>query len=310
MLHGVDMEVTVELGRTRMTVRDLLALSPGAVLELDRAAGSPADLLVNGRLIARGEVVVVDEDFGLRDHRDRRRQRGGLTVLELTVRLVFSLAVVVGLLLLLARFGRAAVPAASAGAPGAASLHRQPLSRSASVAVVTVGGRVLVLGTTDHQVSCSTELDPDELGEPGADDESSAGAGDAPTRRAGPAVGPPAVARADPPTCPGRPASHARRRPPARPAAPYVPDGAALAGSVLSAPQTWRQALAAATAARRRDRRAGRAPSRSARSLGLVGAPGWPRRARCRAYADPGRARADPTGPARRTPAVPSTSAA
>jgi len=66
MLHGVDMEVTVELGRTRMTVRDLLALTPGAVLELDRAAGSPADLLVNGRLIARGEVVVVDEDFGLR----------------------------------------------------------------------------------------------------------------------------------------------------------------------------------------------------------------------------------------------------
>ncbi|MDT0200789.1 flagellar motor switch protein FliN [Nocardioides sp. AE5] len=66
MLHGVVMEVTVELGRTRMTVRDLLALSPGAVLELDRAAGSPADLLVNGRLIARGEVVVVDEDFGLR----------------------------------------------------------------------------------------------------------------------------------------------------------------------------------------------------------------------------------------------------
>jgi flagellar motor switch protein FliN/FliY len=66
LLHGVDMEVTVEIGRTRMTVRDLLALAPGAVLELDRAAGSPADLLVNGRLIARGEVVVVDEDFGLR----------------------------------------------------------------------------------------------------------------------------------------------------------------------------------------------------------------------------------------------------
>ncbi|MGN6250502.1 MAG: flagellar motor switch protein FliN [Marmoricola sp.] len=66
MLHGVVMDVTVEIGRTRMTVRDLLALSPGTVLELDRAAGSPADLLVNGRLVARGEVVVVDEDFGLR----------------------------------------------------------------------------------------------------------------------------------------------------------------------------------------------------------------------------------------------------
>jgi flagellar motor switch protein FliN len=66
MLSGVIMDVTVELGRTRMSVRELLALTPGTVLELDRAAGSPADLLVNGRLIARGEVVVVDEDFGLR----------------------------------------------------------------------------------------------------------------------------------------------------------------------------------------------------------------------------------------------------
>ncbi|WP_148615858.1 flagellar motor switch protein FliN [Nocardioides rubriscoriae] len=66
MLHGVEMEVTVELGRTRMAVRDLLALAPGTVLALDRAAGAPADLLVNGRLVARGEVVVVDEDFGLR----------------------------------------------------------------------------------------------------------------------------------------------------------------------------------------------------------------------------------------------------
>ncbi len=66
MLHGVDMELTVEIGRTRLTVREVLELAPGAVLELDRAAGSPADLLVNGRLIARGEVVVVDEDFGLR----------------------------------------------------------------------------------------------------------------------------------------------------------------------------------------------------------------------------------------------------
>ena len=66
LLRDVEMEVTAELGRTRMTVRELLSLAPGAVVELDRAAGSPADLLVNGRLIARGEVVVVDEDFGIR----------------------------------------------------------------------------------------------------------------------------------------------------------------------------------------------------------------------------------------------------
>jgi flagellar motor switch protein FliN/FliY len=61
MLRDVEMEVTCELGRTRMTVRQLLALAPG-----DRLAGSPADLLVNGTLLARGEVVVVDESFGLR----------------------------------------------------------------------------------------------------------------------------------------------------------------------------------------------------------------------------------------------------
>jgi flagellar motor switch protein FliN/FliY len=66
LLHGVAMEVTVELGRTQLSVRELLGLCPGDVLELDRAAGSPADLLVNGRLIARGEVVVVDENFALR----------------------------------------------------------------------------------------------------------------------------------------------------------------------------------------------------------------------------------------------------
>nr|WP_221378464.1 flagellar motor switch protein FliN [Actinoplanes polyasparticus] len=66
MLQDVEMEVSAELGRTRMSVRELLSLTPGAIVELDRAAGSPADLLVNGRLIARGEVVVVDENFGIR----------------------------------------------------------------------------------------------------------------------------------------------------------------------------------------------------------------------------------------------------
>lgn len=66
LLHDVEMVVTVELGRTRMAVRDLLSLTPGAVVELDRAAGSPVDVLVNGKLIARGEVVVIDDDFGIR----------------------------------------------------------------------------------------------------------------------------------------------------------------------------------------------------------------------------------------------------
>ncbi|MFP4512304.1 MAG: flagellar motor switch protein FliN [Acidimicrobiales bacterium] len=66
LLRNVEMDVTAELGRSRMTVADLLSLTPGSVVELDKVAGSPIDLLVNGTLIARGEVVVIDEEFGVR----------------------------------------------------------------------------------------------------------------------------------------------------------------------------------------------------------------------------------------------------
>ena len=66
LLQDVDMEVTVELGRTNMPIRELLALQPGMVVEIDRAASAPIDVLVNGRRIARGEVVVIDEEFGIR----------------------------------------------------------------------------------------------------------------------------------------------------------------------------------------------------------------------------------------------------
>jgi flagellar motor switch protein FliN/FliY len=66
VLYDVEMTLTAELGRTKLPVRQVLELTPGAVLELDRAAGSPADVMVNGRLIARGEVVVIDEEFGIR----------------------------------------------------------------------------------------------------------------------------------------------------------------------------------------------------------------------------------------------------
>jgi flagellar motor switch protein FliN/FliY len=65
-LAGVEMAVTAELGRAQLSVSELLNLRAGSVIELDRAAGSPVDVLVNGTLIARGEVVVVDEEFGVR----------------------------------------------------------------------------------------------------------------------------------------------------------------------------------------------------------------------------------------------------
>ena len=66
LIADVEMTVTAELGRTRMMVSELLNLGPGSVVELDRAAGSPADLLVNGTPVARGEVVVVDEEYAIR----------------------------------------------------------------------------------------------------------------------------------------------------------------------------------------------------------------------------------------------------
>ena len=66
LLRDVEMGISVELGRTRMKVQEVLSLAPGVVLELDRAAGSPVDVLVNGTLMARGEVVVVDEEFAVR----------------------------------------------------------------------------------------------------------------------------------------------------------------------------------------------------------------------------------------------------
>ncbi|MFJ4208342.1 flagellar motor switch protein FliN [Paenarthrobacter sp. NPDC089675] len=66
LISNVEMALTVEIGRTRMSVRDALALEPGKVIELDRSAGAPADVLLNGRLIAHGEVVVVDQDYAVR----------------------------------------------------------------------------------------------------------------------------------------------------------------------------------------------------------------------------------------------------
>ncbi len=65
-LSDVPVDLTVEIGRTRMTVGETLQLRPGSIVSLNRTAGEPVDLLVNGTRIARGEVVVVDEEFGLR----------------------------------------------------------------------------------------------------------------------------------------------------------------------------------------------------------------------------------------------------
>ena len=65
-LHDVPVELAVEIGRTHMTIRETLALGPGSIVTLNRLAGEPVDLLVNGKPIARGEVVVLDEEFGLR----------------------------------------------------------------------------------------------------------------------------------------------------------------------------------------------------------------------------------------------------
>lgn len=66
MLLDVPLKVTVELGRTNRPIREILDLSPGSIIELDKLAGEPVDILVNEKLIAKGEVVVIDENFGVR----------------------------------------------------------------------------------------------------------------------------------------------------------------------------------------------------------------------------------------------------
>ena len=66
LVLDIPVPVTVELGRTRMTVEEMLQLHAGAVIELDRRAGDPIDVFVNGKLVARGEIVVVDETFAVR----------------------------------------------------------------------------------------------------------------------------------------------------------------------------------------------------------------------------------------------------
>lgn len=66
MLMDIPLQVTVELGRTKRSVKEILELSSGSIIELDKLAGEPVDILVNSRLIAKGEVVVIDENFGVR----------------------------------------------------------------------------------------------------------------------------------------------------------------------------------------------------------------------------------------------------
>ncbi len=66
MLLDIGLQVTVELGRTKMTIKNVLGLGPGAVIELDRVAGEPVDVLVNGKPVAKGEVVVIGDMFGVR----------------------------------------------------------------------------------------------------------------------------------------------------------------------------------------------------------------------------------------------------
>ena len=66
MLGDVDLDVRIELGRTRMLVEDVLKLNPESVVELDKAAGDPVDIYVNGRHVARGEVLVLNENFCVR----------------------------------------------------------------------------------------------------------------------------------------------------------------------------------------------------------------------------------------------------
>lgn len=66
LIRDIQVTLTVELGRTDMLIEEVTGLTPGKVVELDKLAGEPLDVLINGKLLAKGEVVVVDENFGIR----------------------------------------------------------------------------------------------------------------------------------------------------------------------------------------------------------------------------------------------------
>ena len=66
LLTDVNMEMSVELGRTHKLIKEILSIGEGTIIELDKLAGEPVDVLVNHKLIAKGEVVVIDENFGVR----------------------------------------------------------------------------------------------------------------------------------------------------------------------------------------------------------------------------------------------------
>ena len=66
MLMDIPLDITVELGRTNKKIKEILELGPGSVVELEKLAGEPVDILANGKIIGKGEVVVIDESFGVR----------------------------------------------------------------------------------------------------------------------------------------------------------------------------------------------------------------------------------------------------
>lgn len=66
LIKDVPLEVTVELGRTSKSISEILEFAPGTIIELDKIAGEPIDILVNGKFVAKGEVVVIEESFGIR----------------------------------------------------------------------------------------------------------------------------------------------------------------------------------------------------------------------------------------------------
>ena len=215
LLRHVAMEVTVEIGRTRMTVQELLSLHPGEVVELDRAASAPADLLVNGTLIARGEVVVVDEDFGLRISEivtDAAAELGdGPRMTWMIIRLILSLGFIAVVLLWAARLAKK--KGLGQGSGLIEVVARQRMGRSSTVNVIRIADVVLVIGATEEQVTLLAEVDC--RGGRGGARRARAGAPRASRRTGRPRS--PAVAGATPAPAPrASPAPRSRARWPAR----------------------------------------------------------------------------------------------
>ncbi len=181
MILDIPVQLTVELGRTRIPIKNILQLAQGSVVELEAMAGEPMDVLVNGYLIAQGEVVVVNEKFGIRltdivtpSERMRRLSRAADLIFSLASKpempnglsSVLWFCAIVALIPVALWFLKRTPLGGAGGAGVMKSVAMLPLSTSQRIVTVEVGSgderRWLVLGVTPTSITTLHTMAPQD----------------------------------------------------------------------------------------------------------------------------------------------------